>query len=71
MASTGEKQVVPQPLPVEPSSPVKKAVTIDVFSTPEKKKVYKAFTFSSPCAAGERYASARGSSVERFSDIPA
>ena len=50
---------------------MKKAVTVDVFSTPEKKKVYKAFTFSSPCAAGERYASARGSSVERFSDIPA
>ncbi|KAI0366814.1 hypothetical protein BV20DRAFT_951513 [Pilatotrama ljubarskyi] len=39
-----------------------------VFSTPERKRIYSAFTFSSPSPAAKRYASTRGSSVERFSD---
>ncbi|OCH86810.1 hypothetical protein OBBRIDRAFT_890233 [Obba rivulosa] len=39
------------------------------FSTPDRKRIYTAFTFSSPSPSGIRFAAARASSVERFSDI--
>ncbi|KAI0356109.1 hypothetical protein OH77DRAFT_1402137 [Trametes cingulata] len=39
-----------------------------VFSTPERKRIYSAFTFSSPSPAAKRFASSRASSVDRFSD---
>ncbi|KAH9899348.1 hypothetical protein C8Q73DRAFT_743333 [Cubamyces lactineus] len=39
-----------------------------VFSTPERKRIYSAFTFTSPSPASKRYATTRGSSVDRFSD---
>ncbi|KAI0656880.1 hypothetical protein C8Q70DRAFT_1046471 [Cubamyces menziesii] len=47
------------------------AVTVSaasVFSTPERKRIYSAFTFTSPSPASKRYATTRGSSVDRFSD---
>ncbi|THH32063.1 hypothetical protein EUX98_g2103 [Antrodiella citrinella] len=40
------------------------------FSTPERKRIYSAFTFSSPSPAGERFAvTSRANSVDRFSDL--
>ncbi|TBU44748.1 hypothetical protein BD309DRAFT_979894 [Dichomitus squalens] len=51
------------------TSPVAHASTASAFSTPERKRIYAAFTFSSPSLASQRYASARGSSVDRFSDV--
>ncbi|KAI0792383.1 hypothetical protein C8Q75DRAFT_731617 [Abortiporus biennis] len=40
-----------------------------ILNTPERKRIYSTFTFSSPSPAGERYAaSSRASSVERFTD---
>jgi len=39
------------------------------FSTPDRKRIYTAFTFSSPSPTSIRFAAARASSVERFSDI--
>lgn len=40
-----------------------------VFSTPERRRIYSAFTFASPSPAAKRYALSRGSSVDRFSDL--
>lgn len=39
-----------------------------VFTTPERKRIYSAFTFRTPSPSGKRYAMLRGSSVDRFSD---
>ncbi|TCD66574.1 hypothetical protein EIP91_001242 [Steccherinum ochraceum] len=41
------------------------------FSTPERKRIYSAFTFSSPSPAGERYyaVTRATSNVDRFSDL--
>ncbi|CAL1699534.1 unnamed protein product [Somion occarium] len=48
-----------------PSNPAAPA-----FSTPERMRIYSAFTFSSPSLAGRRYAVSRGSGVDsRFSDL--
>ncbi|CDO70487.1 hypothetical protein BN946_scf184569.g30 [Trametes cinnabarina] len=49
-----------------PSSVVSPATS--VFSTPERKRIYSAFTFTSPSPASKRFAASRGSSVDRFSD---
>ncbi|OSD01470.1 hypothetical protein PYCCODRAFT_1445722 [Trametes coccinea BRFM310] len=49
-----------------PSSVV--SPTTSAFSTPERKKIYSAFTFTSPSPASKRFATSRGSSVDRFSD---
>ncbi|RDX47281.1 hypothetical protein OH76DRAFT_1484884 [Lentinus brumalis] len=57
------------PSKVDVASSPAPAVTGTVFSTPERKRIYSAFTFSTPSPASQRYASARGSSVERFSDV--
>ncbi|KAI0346143.1 hypothetical protein BDW22DRAFT_1388046 [Trametopsis cervina] len=58
-------QDVPEPCltrtPTKPKS--------DTFSTPERKRLYSAFTFQSPSPAAKRYALSRGSSVDRFSDV--
>ncbi|KAI1786715.1 hypothetical protein LXA43DRAFT_756158 [Ganoderma leucocontextum] len=51
------------------TSPVAPMSVASVFSTPERKRIYSAFTFSSPSPASKRFASTRGSSVERFSDV--
>ncbi|RPD56056.1 hypothetical protein L227DRAFT_566346 [Lentinus tigrinus ALCF2SS1-6] len=59
---------VQSPPKADMASPAPPA-TGSVFSTPERKRIYSAFTFSTPSPASERYASARGSSVERFSDV--
>lgn len=48
------------------SSPTIAASTL---STPERKRIYATFTFSSPSPASKRLADVRGSSVERFSDV--
>ena len=67
-----ERPVTPPPSSlkeVEPSSPAGATTTNSVFSTPERKRIYSAFTFSSPSPASQRYASTRASSVERFSDV--
>lgn len=40
-----------------------------VFSTPERRRIYSAFTFASPSPAAKRYARSRASSVDRFSDL--
>ncbi|KAH9941613.1 uncharacterized protein BXZ73DRAFT_98003 [Epithele typhae] len=50
-------------------SPVNDTRVLGSFSTPERKRIYSAFTFSSPSAASERYATSRASTVERFSDV--
>ncbi|KAI0760174.1 hypothetical protein C8Q74DRAFT_1372108 [Fomes fomentarius] len=62
-----ERSATPPPpsKDVNPSSPVSGSV----LSTPERKTVYSAFTFSSPSPASKRLASVRASSVERFSDV--
>ena len=48
--------------------PASSPIAASVFSTPERKRIYSAFTFSSPSPASQRYASTRASSVEHFSD---
>lgn len=40
-----------------------------VFSTPERRRIYSAFTFASPSPVVKRHAMSRGSSVDRFSDL--
>ncbi|KAI0720699.1 hypothetical protein C8T65DRAFT_705596 [Cerioporus squamosus] len=60
---------VQSPSKVDVASSPAPTTTGSVFSTPERKRIYSAFTFSTPSPASERYASARGSSVERFSDV--
>ncbi|PCH35262.1 hypothetical protein WOLCODRAFT_139833 [Wolfiporia cocos MD-104 SS10] len=52
-----------------PSTPGRTTVTPSLLSTPERKRIYSSFTFSSPSPSGERYAAKRASSVERFSDV--
>ncbi|KAI0090131.1 hypothetical protein BDY19DRAFT_992363 [Irpex rosettiformis] len=42
---------------------------VGIFSTPERKRLYAAFTFATPSPASKRYASSRASSVDRFSDL--
>lgn len=42
---------------------------IGLFSTPERKRIYSAFTFESPSPAASRYAMSRGSSGDRFCDL--
>ncbi|KAI0687674.1 hypothetical protein BC835DRAFT_1419761 [Cytidiella melzeri] len=58
---------------VTPETPVADTVNEGkngTFSTPERKRIYSAFTFESPSPASKRYAtSTRGSNVERFSDL--
>ncbi|OJT07492.1 hypothetical protein TRAPUB_1677 [Trametes pubescens] len=54
--------------PERTSSPAPDASAASIFSTPERKRIYSAFTFTSPSPVAKRYASARGSSVDRFSD---
>ena len=51
------------------TSPIAPMSAASVFSTPERKRIYSAFTFSSPSPASKRFASNRGSSVDRFSDV--
>ncbi|KAI0918652.1 hypothetical protein AcV5_002583 [Taiwanofungus camphoratus] len=55
------------PSPVR-SSPTLTQEGMAIFSTPERKRIYSAFTFSSPSSSGVRYATVRGSSVDQFSD---
>ncbi|KAI0676484.1 hypothetical protein C8Q78DRAFT_1065296 [Trametes maxima] len=52
----------------DPVSPAHPPTASNVFSTPDRKRIYSAFTFTSPSPAGKRCASARASSVDRFSD---
>ncbi|KAH9855333.1 hypothetical protein C2E23DRAFT_858000 [Lenzites betulinus] len=64
-----EQPSTPRPTDVEhPSSPAPPASAATGFSTPERKRIYSAFTFTSPSPAAKRYISTRGSSVDRFSD---
>lgn len=71
-----DRVCTPEPSAVEQTSLAEVRVptpephtTVVEFSTPERKRIYSAFTFSSPSPSSERFAAARGSSVERFSDI--
>ncbi|OBZ67937.1 hypothetical protein A0H81_12463 [Grifola frondosa] len=62
----------PLPLPsndVLSSSPGDDLVDPTALSTPQRKRIYSSFTFSSPSPSGNRYAATRGSGVDRFSDI--
>ncbi|KAI0805971.1 hypothetical protein BC629DRAFT_1437506 [Irpex lacteus] len=43
-------------------------LTIGIFSTPERKRLYSVFTFATPSPTSKRYANSRASSVDRFSD---
>ncbi|KAI0819943.1 hypothetical protein BC628DRAFT_1423369 [Trametes gibbosa] len=64
-----ERPSTPMPADAErPSSPAPPASAASVFSTPERKHIYSAFTFTSPSPAAKRYVSTRGASVDRFSD---
>lgn len=66
-----ERPVTPPPAlkdEVAPSSSPAPAKD-GAYSTPERKRIFSTFTFSSPSPASERYASGRGTSVERFSDV--
>ncbi|KAI0631081.1 hypothetical protein C8Q77DRAFT_1061876 [Trametes polyzona] len=59
----------PTPVESEPApDSTSPAPTTNAFSTPERKRIYSAFTFTSPSPAGKRLASSRGSAVGRFSD---
>ncbi|KAI0739016.1 hypothetical protein C8Q80DRAFT_1261970 [Daedaleopsis nitida] len=67
-----ERPATPPPSSIKEdvsSSPIAASTVDSVFSTPERKRIYSSFTFSSPSSTGQRYASARGSSVERFADV--
>ncbi|KAI0763119.1 hypothetical protein BD413DRAFT_484590 [Trametes elegans] len=61
-----KRPATPLAPPVEEAS--ESAPAVNALATPERKRIYSAFTFSSPSPAGQRYASARASSVEHFSD---
>ncbi|KAH9919824.1 uncharacterized protein B0H18DRAFT_1122263 [Fomitopsis serialis] len=50
------------------SSPSRSDAALSTFSTPERKRIYSAFTFSSPSPSSARYAALRGSNDARFSD---
>lgn len=39
------------------------------FDTPERKRIYAAFTFTTPSPTNDRYRRARSTSVDRFGDI--
>lgn len=54
--------------PSRSPSPERKGDKLSAFSTPERKGIYSAFTFSTPSPSGVRYAALRGSSETRFSD---
>ncbi|EMD35538.1 hypothetical protein CERSUDRAFT_96651 [Gelatoporia subvermispora B] len=60
---------VPSSSEVSLSTPELPQDNASTFSTPDRKKLYTAFTFSSPSPSSLRFAAARASSVERFSDI--
>jgi len=50
------------------SSPSRSDAGLSTFSTPERKRIYSAFTFSSPSPSSARYAALRGTNDSRFSD---
>lgn len=52
-----------------PASPTLSRKGFTTFSTPERKRIYSAFTFESPSPASRRFSSWRDSSVERFGEI--
>ncbi|KAI0327234.1 hypothetical protein GY45DRAFT_1347913 [Cubamyces sp. BRFM 1775] len=60
-----DRSAVPE---TEETTSVERVSATSVFSTPERKRIYSAFTFTSPSPASKRYATTRGSSVDRFSD---
>ncbi|CCL99602.1 uncharacterized protein FIBRA_01620 [Fibroporia radiculosa] len=60
---------IPSPAPSSRESSSPSPAGLAIFSTPERKRIYSAFTFSTPSRSGERYATLRGSSVDRFSDL--
>ncbi|KAI0642647.1 hypothetical protein C8Q79DRAFT_1013320 [Trametes meyenii] len=63
-----ERPATPQATKEASPSPAHPPTASSVFSTPDRKRIYSAFTFTSPSPAGKRCASARASSVDRFSD---
>ncbi|KZT65294.1 hypothetical protein DAEQUDRAFT_814367 [Daedalea quercina L-15889] len=58
----------PSSAPSRSSSPARSEAGFSAFSTPERKRIYSAFTFSSPSPSSARYAAFRGSDDTRFSD---
>ncbi|TFY62670.1 hypothetical protein EVJ58_g3716 [Rhodofomes roseus] len=58
----------PSPTPSVSSRSSSPARSEAVFSTPERKRIYSAFTFSSPSPSSARYAALRGPTDGRFSD---
>ena len=47
---------------------MRKSADLSAFSTPERKRIYSAFTFSTPSPSSVRYAALRNSTESRFSD---
>ena len=53
----------------KPTSPLGSLKAMTSFSTPERKRIYSAFTFESPSPASRRFASWGDSSVDRLPEI--
>ncbi|KAH8101136.1 hypothetical protein BXZ70DRAFT_111034 [Cristinia sonorae] len=56
-------------IPEEVTATPRSSSEIIDLSTPERKRIYSAFTFSSPSPASERYVITKSASGERFSDV--
>lgn len=54
--------------PSRSPSPERKGTNNSAFSTPERKRIYSAFTFSTPSPSSVRFAALRGPNETRFSD---